>query len=216
MLIILLRAWFDYTHIAYANALLSFLQTCHWVMLVGYLSHCYLLLAATRQLMFPNIMVYTKSHKAKGEEENKKSDSHSGSNCFSWEIQCNGHGCGPEPGVQSWEDDSTLDRGIQNFAPALLGYEDAQLHRKVTVRLQREKWGKSTSCRLTPPTGLWHRAIKPLWSSREAADCCSQGETWSAFHNTKAWAPREDSQTTPSLCLSPFPSIWLLENIHSL
>ena len=150
MLIILLRAWFDYAHIAYANVLLSFLQTYHWVMLVGYLSHCYLLLATTRQLLLPNIMVYTKSHKTKGEEEqkDKKSGSHSGNNCFSWEIQCNGHGCGPEPGVQSWQDDSLLDRGLQNSAPAPLAYEDAQLHRKGLSDCSGKSEGKAAEGKL--------------------------------------------------------------------
>lgn len=83
MLILLLRARFDYPHIAHANGLLSFLQMYHWVMLVGYLNHCYLLLAATRQFKFPGTVLYIKSHKTKEDEKDKKSGSHTDSNFFS-------------------------------------------------------------------------------------------------------------------------------------
>lgn len=64
--------------------------------------------------------------------------------------KCNSHGCGPELGVQSWEDDSTLDRGVENSAPAPLGYEGAELHRGVTGRPQHSK-GKAAELQMESP-----------------------------------------------------------------
>lgn len=59
------------------------------------------------------------------------------------------------------------------------------------------------------------RAINPLWPSREAADFCSQGETWGPFPNPDAWALREDFPTTsPLSACHPSHPPWLLEN-HS-
>lgn len=193
-------------------------------MLVGYLKHCHLLLAATRHYMFPNITWYTKSQKTKGEEgeKAKKGGSHSGSNCVSWEIQCNSHGCVPELGVQSWEDDGILDRRVQNSAPAPLGYEGAKLHRKLADRsVAREKqlrckWKALGIAQVADSSDRGcSRAINPLWPSRAAADFCRQGETWGPFPNPDAWALREDFPTTspPSACHPSHPS-WLLEK-HS-